>query len=132
MPDEAAPGPSPPSRSLRIWYAVIQGVSFSVFVTLCFIARKFEAIFGQLEMRELPIPTEAMMATARFVRTPAGSVVMAALCVMLVVLGLRGAFDRILRKLIVGNVVGVFLLSGFYVQSLFLPLSKIQEALKDR
>jgi hypothetical protein len=132
MPDEAAAPASPPSRSLRIWYAVIQGVGICVFVTLCWIGRHFEEIVDQLGMKDLPAPTEAIIAAARFVRTPFGSVLIAAAGAALVVLGLRGSFDRILRKLIVGNIVGVFFLVGFYVQSLFLPIIKIQEALKDR
>jgi len=129
MPDEAA---APASRSLRIWYAVIQGVTIFVFVTLCWIARKFGEIFKELGMEILPFPTEALLAMAAFIRTPAGSILMAASGGALVVLGLRGAFDGVLKKLIVGNVVGVFLLIGFYIQCLFVPLAKIQEALKDR
>ena len=88
--------------------------------------------FDQLGMKDLPVPTEAMIAVARFVRTPLGSILIAAAGAALVALGLRGSFDRVLRKLIMGNVVGVLFLVGFYVQSLFLPIIKIQEALKDR
>jgi hypothetical protein len=131
MQEHAAPD-APASRALRLWYAVIQGVAVAVFVTLCWFARKFEEIFEQLGMKDLPLPTEALVALARFVRTPAGSVLMAAGGATLVLLGLRGTLDRVLRKLIVGNVVGVFFLVAFYVQSLFIPIMKIQEALKDK
>ncbi len=129
MPDEAA---APASRSLRIWYAVIQSVALMVFVTLCWLARKVAEIFNELGMERLPPPTEALLAMAAFVRAPVGSILMAASGSALVVLGLRGAFDGVLKKLIVGNVAGVFLLIGFYIQCLFVPLAKIQEALKDR
>jgi hypothetical protein len=129
MPDDAA---APASRSLRTWYAVIQGVAVSVFVTLCWIARKFEEIFKQVGMEVLPFPTEVLLAVSAFVRTPAGSILMAASGGALVVLGLRGAFDGVLRKLIAGNVVGVLLMLGFYTQCLFVPLAKIQEAIKEQ
>jgi hypothetical protein len=127
MADEA----SPPSRSLRVWYAVIQSVALGVFVALCWTARKFEDIFKQIGMEVLPFPTEALLAVSSFVRGPAGSILIAASATALVLLGLRGAFDGVLKKLIAGNVVGVALLIGFYIQCLFVPLAKIQEALKN-
>jgi len=122
--------PPPPSRALRIWYAVLQSVTIVVFVGLCFIARKFEEIFKELEMSALPAPTELCVAVGRLVRSPAGLVVVGAAGVTLAVLGLRGRLDARLRGLIKINVLGVLGLMAFYSLSLYLPIVRIQHALK--
>jgi hypothetical protein len=131
MGDEAAP-PPPPPRSLRVGYAVVQSATVALVVTLCWIARGFERVYDQLDLKALPAPTELFLAAARFVRTPAGSIAVGLLGGGLVVMGLRGTFDRWLRKLIAGNVVGGALLLAFYVLSLYIPILRIQDALKDR
>jgi type II secretory pathway component PulF len=132
MPDEPAPVPAAPSRALRIWYSVIQGVSLSVFVGLCWISKKFEEIFAQLEMRHLPAPTELVLAVAPLVRTPGGLFLLGAIGVALSILGIRGKFDRLLRKLIGINVLGTLGLMAFVVLSLFLPIIQIQHALEKK
>ena len=130
MAPEAAPAPAPPSRALRIWYCVVQTIALLVLVYLSFIARKFEEIFIQLEMKGLPLPSEFCIAVARFVRHPAVVVLLAVAAVALVVLALRGALDRRLRRLITANVVATGVLVGFYVLSLFLPILRIQHELE--
>jgi hypothetical protein len=131
MGEEAAPVPPPPSESLRIWYAVVQALSLSVFLTLCWISQKFEEIYAQLEMKTLPLPTELFIAVTHVVRTPLGFIVTTLLFGIPIALGLRGTFDRFLRKLVVVNVVGVGMLVAFYVLALVVPILKIQQALKD-
>jgi len=121
---------APPSRALRVWYAVLQSVIIVVFVGLCFIARRFEEIFKDMEMRHLPLPTEACIAVGQLVRSPAGLVLVAAVGVALAVLGLRGRFDAGLRGLIKINVLAVLGLMAFYTLSLYLPIVRIQQALK--
>ena len=124
-------GKSPTPR-LRIWYAAIQAVVLAVFVRLCWVCVEFELIFEQLDMKHLPVPTEAFLALARAVRTPVGTILVAALAVVLAMLGLRGKFDPRLRKLIAGNVIGLAFLIGFGLLSLYLPIIKIQQALERR
>jgi hypothetical protein len=80
----------------------------------------------------LPPPTELFIAVAKTVRSPVASVALGLWFLAMAALSLRGSFDQFLRMLVVGNVIGLVLLIGFYVQSLILPLIKIQEVLKDR
>jgi len=131
MPDEAV-APSPASRSLRIWYAVVQLISLSVFLWLCWIARGFENIYAELGMSDHPFPTEVAIAIGKFARTPIGVSAAVGLGAVLVVLGLSGKLDRFLRNMIVGNVVGTGFLTVFYVFYIYAPIVKIQEVLKDR
>jgi len=120
----------PPSRALRLWYAVAQAVTLIVFTGLSFIARKFEETFQQMEMRQLPFPTEVCIAVASFIRTLPGLLLVAAAGVTLIVLGLRGRFDPKLRKLIAGNVLATLGLMAFYSLSLYLPIVHIQRAIQ--
>jgi hypothetical protein len=127
MPEQAESAP----RALRNGYAVIQSITLAVFVTLSFVARRFEAILDQLEMKPVPAPTELCLAVARLVRTPAGLAILAALGATLVVLAKRGTFDRALRKLIILNVLGTLGLVTFYVLSVFLPIQRVSVPLSN-
>jgi FtsH-binding integral membrane protein len=73
-----------------------------------------------------------VMAVAPLVRTPAGLLVLGAIGVALSILGIRGKFDRVLKKLIVINVLGTLGLITFVVLSLFLPIVQIQHALEKK
>ena len=133
MTEEVAPPAAipPPSRSLRIWYSVVQSITLSVFIGLCFVARKFEEIFKQMEMSQLPAPTELCIWVAGLVRTPAGLLLVGVAGTVLVVLGLRGRLDANLRRLVAGNVLVTFGMMGFYSLSLFMPIVQIQRALSE-
>jgi len=124
-PAEKLPPHRPPRRS----YAVLQGVSGAELIPAAFITAKFETIFEQMEMRELPAPTEAFLALCRFVRWPLGMGCLIVGVTALIVLALRGALDRYLGKLIWANGLLLFFGVGFWVLSIFTPIIKIQQQL---
>ena len=98
-------------------------------VGFAFITEKFEAIFQQMEMKELPLPTEAFLALARFVRWPFGLGLLSLVELGLIALAQRGILDRLLKKLIWANVIFLLLILPLYVLSIFLPIIRIQQAL---
>jgi len=131
MAGDAKPS-APEPRLLRTVYAVVQLVFLGVFLVLCGVAASYQKIFDELGMTLLPPPTEAWLALTRAIRTPLGSILVASTAGVLVVMGFRGTFDRYLRKLIAGNVIGVAFLIAFSYLSIHLPLAKIEQTLKDR
>jgi hypothetical protein len=78
---------------------------------------------------EPPLPTEAFLALARFVRWPVGRVLLSLMELGLIALAQRGILDRLLKKLIRGNVSFLLLVVPFYVPSTFLPIIRIQQEL---
>jgi hypothetical protein len=131
MPVDAA-SEVPPSGTLRIVYAVVQGISLGVLMGLCWIGRDFEAVYAQLGMNDLPLPTELAVVVGRMLRTPVGALATVGLGALLIVLGLRGTFDRFLRRLIAGNVLGTAFVTLFYLFAVYAPIVRIREQLKDR
>jgi type II secretory pathway component PulF len=124
--------PSPEPRFLRSVYCVIQAGAFVVFGILCWITKKFEEIYDQLGMTDLPVPTVLFLLLARFARSPIGMATFSACLIVLVVLARRGTFDERLKKLIWGNFLGLFGLTGFITLAIFLPIIKIQETLNTK
>jgi hypothetical protein len=126
---EARPEGAPPSAPPRLLTSVLQTLSGMALGALAFITAGFDEVFQKLEMRELPLPTEAFLALSRFIRWPVGSALFVLLELGLVALIVRGTLDRILKKLIVANGLFLTLLVPFYVLSIFLPIIRIQQAL---
>jgi hypothetical protein len=91
---------------------------------------RHERIFSSLEMRELPAPTELLLAVARFVNWPAGLGITTILIMVTAVSASRGLFDPILKKLIAFNVIAMGLFALLCHLSMRLPLAKIQEHLE--
>jgi hypothetical protein len=79
---------------------------------------EIERIFKQMELRVLPVATEAFIAVVGLVRRPVGALIVAALGIGLFVLASRGAFDRFLKKLVRADVFGIAGLIAFAVLSL--------------
>ena len=109
--------------------AFLQGVTGAVLVAFAFLTAPFEKIYEQLEMRELPAPTQAFLALCGFLRRPMGLIGFSLLELVLMALILRGSLDRILQKWIVADAIGLTLLVPFYVLSVYLPIIRIQQSL---
>ena len=131
MPVDAAAEASPP-RPLRISYAVVQGISLGVFAGLCWIGSDFDKVYAELGMSDLPLPTELAVAVGKLLHTPIGALSTVGLGAVLIVLGLRGNFDRFLRPLVAGNVLGTAFVTVAYIFVIYMPLVKIRELLKER
>lgn len=124
MAEETAP--KPPPRKL---YMVLQAVSAAALIGVSLVTRKFEQIFIQMEMRELPLPTEAFLALSRLVNSQPGRLLVAAATALLLVLARRGMLDRVLKPLLKINIVYLVLLGPFWVLSIYMPIVKIQQTL---
>jgi type II secretory pathway component PulF len=107
----------------------MQVLSGAALVALAFLAGSFQQIFEQMEMKELPLPTEAFLALSAFLRRPVGLIGFCLLELALIALMLRGSLDRVLRKWTVANAIFLTLLIPFYVLSVHLPIIKIQQTL---
>jgi len=95
-------------------------------------ARGYDEIFNQMEMRQLPLPTEGILALGRFIRTAVGILVVIGVAAALVTLTILGAFDKFLVKLIVLNCIAIGLVLPVGYLSLHMPIVHIQRALEDR
>lgn len=95
------------------------------------IAKPYEKLFHDLEMHDLPAPTEAMLSVSGLIRTPAGSVLVAVIGLVMIALACRGAFDRRLKKMILFNGIWVLLLIPFTYLSLHMPIVKIEQNLRE-
>ena len=129
---EAREAPTSSSPFLRTLYCLIQGGAFVVFEVLCWVTKRFEQIYDQLGMTQLPPPTLLFIGLARFGRSPVGVAMLTGCLVLLVVLAQRGTFDARLKKFIWGNLLGVVGLSGLMTLTIFMPIAKIQQALNDK
>jgi hypothetical protein len=121
--------PAPPPRFLRGWLCASVVFFLSMLTGLCWFARGYDEIFKQMEMHQLPLPTEAILGLGRIVRTTAGLLGVVVVAAGLVTLTIRGAFDKILVKLIVINCIGISLLIPFGYLSLHMPIAQIQQKL---
>lgn len=119
-----------PFRFLRLWFCVSLLLGLGLLVGVCWYARSYEEIFNQMEMRQLPLPTESLLALGRFVRTTVGLMTVVALGVGLSVLTVRGTFDRVLIRGVVINCIGIALLIPFAYLSLHMPIVQMQRQLE--
>jgi len=118
---------SPPRRLAFIVLQLSAAVSL---VTLSFVTGSFEKVFAEMEMRELPLPTEGILALSRFLRWPPGLALFVILVALIVYGARRGALDLILKKLIWANVIALLVMIPLWVLSIFLPIIKIQQQLE--
>ena len=125
-PESVADAPKPP----RIPYCLIQAASLSVFTGFCWVARHYETIFSQLEMKVLPAPTELVLSVSRVVRGL--PFLVPGIGIILIVLALRGVLDRWLKELIVINIVWAVLMIPFGYLSLHLPIAQILKTLSEK
>jgi len=123
---------SPPPRSLRAWYCACVVIFLTMLTGLGWFARGYDEIFNQMEMRQLPLPTEGILALGRFIRTAVGILVVIGVAAALVTLTILGAFDKFLVKLIVLNCIAIGLVLPVGYLSLHMPIVHIQRALEDR
>ncbi|MBI3855009.1 MAG: hypothetical protein HY293_04885 [Planctomycetes bacterium] len=126
------PEPAPAPRALRLWYLASLIVALGTTVGVCWFARGYEAIFEQMEMRVLPLPTESLLSLGQFVRSAAGTVAVLLLAGVLIALTLKGLFDEVLIKLILANSIWATLIIPFAYLSLHLPIVQIQRALENK
>src|SRR5262245_5297981 len=122
---------SPPPRFLRIWFSISLLVALAMMVGVGWWARRYEEIFKQLEMHQLPLPTEGMLALGRFVRTTGGVVTVVAVGLILTMLAAKGALDKVLVKLVVINCIFISLIIPFAVFPLHSPVAQIQRKLSE-
>lgn len=124
------PGRTEQTRSSRTGYCFLQAASAAALIGLSFVTAKFERIFSDMEMRQLPIPTEGALALSRWVREPVGLVLVLLALSVLIGLAQKGALDQVLQNLIWANALFLFFGAGFWVMAIFLPIIKIQQALQ--
>lgn len=129
MDGESGASPSSP-RPPRLSCGILQGVTGAALIPVVFITAKLETIFEQMEMRELPAPTEAFLALCRFLRWPPGMGFLVVGVAALILLALRGALDRFLKRMIWADILAWILGRPFWVLSILMPIIKIQQQLK--
>ncbi len=113
----------------RLLFSMLLGITFLVMVGAAYMLRGIDRIYTELQIRELPIPTEVAMQISRFLQTPVGMAVAIFCFLTVLLLTLKGILDRLLKLLIGLNVAWlvVFLLASW---SSLMVLIKIDEALK--
>lgn len=122
----------PEARPPRRLYCVFQVATLALTAGFSWVARGFDTVFRELEMKALPAPTEAFLALAAFLRTPVGAASLVLLAAVLVSVALKGGFDRILSPLIVANALFGLILVPFATLSLRMPVLQIQRALDEK
>lgn len=124
-----APKPDPRLRARRAAFGAVTIAALGILLGLAFVARKFEEIFSSLELRSLPAPTELFLAGARFLRSGPGIAGLALLAAAAAGLSWRGRFDGRHGKSTILVTVGTFVVIGFYVLAVFMPIVRIQASL---
>jgi hypothetical protein len=109
--------------------ALFHAVPGAVVIGLAFITRQFELIFDQMELRELPLATEAFPFLSGFVRSPAGLTTASVLDLGLVAMALRGSLVRFLKRLLWAHVIDKTLILPAWFLGVYLPILKIRQAL---
>jgi hypothetical protein len=114
----------------RLLFAVLLGITFCVMVGAGLMLRGADRAFAELEIKQLPLPTELALKITRILQTPAGAAVAVFCFLTVLLLTIKGLLDRVIKLLIGLNVAWliVFLLSSW---SVFLAVFKISAALKD-
>jgi hypothetical protein len=97
----------------RLAFALILGVTYALMVAASWISRRHGEVFAQLDMKDLPIPTELVLKIAQLLASPTGLAISALSIGIVILLALKGVLDRLLKLLIGVNVVwlAIFLLS---------------------
>lgn len=113
----------------RKFYVASLVAAFLVTVGVSFIAKGMDDVSVQMQMKDLPVPTELVLWVGRLLRNPLWLAVTVFTVIFLVLLALKGLLDRVLRLLIGVNIVWllVFLLVSM---TSWLALFKVAEKLK--
>jgi len=113
----------------RLLFAMLFGLTFLAMVGGSYVLRGVDRVSAEMEMKDLPIPTEVVVKISRFLQTPVGIAVAVFCFVTVLLLTIKGVLDRILKLLIGLNAAWLvaFLLMSW---SSFFALVRISEALK--
>lgn len=122
--------PEPRLRAWRASLCVLMASLAGILVGLSAITGRFEEVFRQLEMKILPLPTELFLALARLARSVPGILALAAGVIAASLAVWRGKADPHLRKAAVAGILAAGLLPLFFVVAVYLPVLKIQQALR--
>lgn len=122
--------PYPPSRAWRLPLGLTWTILAVVVGFVSYASAPYEEIFRQLEMTDLPAPTEAMLAMCRFFRSPIGIAAGAIAYAAGLVLLRLGVFDRSPVRNILLLVAAILVLGAGFHLGLRLPILKIEDQLK--
>lgn len=114
----------------RLLFAMLAGLTFLAMVGGSFLLGGSGRAVAEMELKDLPIPTELVLKISRFLQTPVGVAVAIFSFLMVLLLTIKGVLDRVLKVLIGLNVVwlALFLLASF---GTFRIMTSIAEKLKD-
>jgi type II secretory pathway component PulF len=90
---------------------------------------RFAVIYEQLQMTELPVPTDALLAASRFLARGAGLALLAVAAGVASYGALQGTWDRRLPLLIFVLLLGALMFASASILGVYLPLFKIQQQL---
>ena len=114
----------------RLLCALSLGALYAVVVALTSMTDRFRRLWAELDLKELPIPSEWVVAFSRFLQTPVGLALAAFSFVVVLLLVLRGTFDRFLRFLVGLNLVAIVIVVVVYAFSMIGPLMGLREQAK--
>ena len=114
----------------RLAFAILLGITFCVMVGGSWYLRGLDRVFAEMQMDDLPVPTEVVMRISRFLQTPVGVAVAIFSFLMVVLLTIKGVLDRVLKVLIGLNIVWLALFLLASLGSIRL-IHSIAEKLKD-
>jgi hypothetical protein len=129
MEKSATPAASP-SKPPRLTFSLLVASVAILLLPISFVTERFQKIYEQLEMRDLPLLTELFLAMAQFIRRPAGFVILGVVEIALISLALRGHLDRALKPLIWMSWGVLFLLTSVWVLGIYMPILRVQHALQ--
>lgn len=114
-------------RPQRRLYAVTLAVVLVVLAVGVLLIRKYGVELARGELKQLPLPTEAVVKLAAFLQTPLGMGCAVGSFMILGLLALKGVLDGALKILIGINFVALAVFILVMVLGLFVPLMKIRE-----
>jgi type II secretory pathway component PulF len=132
MMQESPGGATAPAKPPRLTFALLVSFIAILLVPISFVTARFQKIYEQLDMKELPLPTELFLAMAQFIRQPAGFIALGVLEFTLILLTVRGTLDRGLKPLIWIGWGVLILLTSVYVLGIYMPIIRMQPALEQR
>jgi hypothetical protein len=116
-------------RVFRPAFVAAVWIVFGFTTGISSVNHRFAEIYAPLQMKELPVSTELVLAASGFFSRGAGAALLGILAAFASTLALQGRLDRWLPVLTFALLLAALLYAAVSILGVYLPLVKIQQVL---